>query len=376
MGAAIKPKLRLGMVGGGEGAFIGNVHRFAARLDNRYELVAGALSSQEERARHSADVLGIERSYKNYKEMVLQESLRSDGIQVVSIVTPNHLHAEVALAFLEKGIHVICDKPLTASLDQAEELLEKSQLSNAKFMLTHNYSAYPMVREAKEIVAHGKLGKIRSIQVEYAQDWLTEPLEKRGNKQASWRSDPSKAGMAGCMGDIGSHAYQLACFIIGSEANKVLADLSSWGEGRELDDEANILVHFHNGAKGHLWASQVAPGNENSLKIRIFGDKAGIEWEQENPNSLHFTELGHARQTLTRGQAYLSDASLECARIPPGHPEGYLEAFGNLYREFADMLLGETTYNSLPTIEDGVHGMFFIKACVESHQHGSVWRSV
>ncbi|SBS29500.1 Glucose--fructose oxidoreductase precursor [Marinomonas spartinae] len=376
MSEVSKRRLRLGMVGGGEGAFIGEVHRFAARLDDHYELLAGALSSQSEKAKRSAESLGIIRYYTDFEVMAEEESKREDGIEVVSIVTPNHLHASIAAAFLAKGIHVICDKPLTATLVQAEELLEKAKHYQAQFLLTHNYSAYPMVREARAMVKEGQLGYIRSIQVEYVQDWLTSALEKEGNKQASWRSDPSQAGIAGCVGDIGSHAYQLACFVADTQAQEVLADLSSWGEGRQLDDEANILIRFNNGAKGHLWASQVALGNENGLRLRIYGDKAGLEWSQESPNELTFSPIGLPRQSLRRGNAYLSQAASSASRIPSGHPEGYLEAFANLYREFALQLMENTKSDVLPNLLDGLHGMKFITATVVSSKQGSEWVSV
>ncbi|NVK72231.1 MAG: Gfo/Idh/MocA family oxidoreductase [Oceanospirillaceae bacterium] len=373
MTEASKRRLRLGMVGGGEGAFIGEVHRFAARLDDHYELVAGALSSQQEKAERSASALGLARSYVDFDDMSRQESEREDGIEVVSIVTPNHLHAAVAIAFLKRGIHVICDKPLTATLEQAKALYQAAEDSQAQFLLTHNYSAYPMVREARAMVKAGKLGNIRSIQVEYAQDWLTEPLEQTGNKQAMWRSDPAQSGIAGCMGDIGSHAYQLACFVADTKAETVLADLSRWGEGRQLDDEANILMRFNNGAKGHLWASQVAPGNENALRLRVYGEKAGLEWSQESPNELIFSPIGFPRQSLRRGNSYLSDAAANTSRIPAGHPEGYLEAFANLYREFAQQLIDDTRSDDLPSLSDGLHGMRFIAASVHSSQNNGVW---
>lgn len=373
MSEITKRRLRLGMVGGGEGAFIGEVHRFAARLDDHYELVAGALSSQHDKAERSAKALGIARSYVDFEAMAQQESEREDGIEVVSIVTPNHLHAPVAMAFLKKGIHVICDKPLTATLAEAKTLSQVAEESQAQFLLTHNYSAYPMVREARAMVKEGKLGNIRSIQVEYAQDWLTHSLEQTGNKQAVWRSDPAQAGLAGCVGDIGSHAYQLACFVANTQAKEVLADLSSWVDGRLLDDEANILLRFENGAKGHLWASQVAPGNENALTLRIYGDQAGIEWHQETPNELIYSVLGEPSQRLRRGNGYLSDAAASVSRIPSGHPEGYLEAFANLYCEFAEQLLTATTNPDLPTLATGLHGMRFITASVYSSQNNGLW---
>ncbi|AJQ93151.1 Gfo/Idh/MocA family protein [Gynuella sunshinyii] len=368
--------LRWGMVGGGEGAFIGEVHRWAACLDGHYQLVAAALSSDPERNRRSGMQLNIDRLYDDYHHMAQQESEREDGIQVVSIVTPNHLHADIAITFLRQGIHVICDKPMTATMEQALELKQVAESSPAAFLLTHNYSAYPLVREARHLIAQGRLGKIRSVQVNYVQDWLTADLERQGNKQAGWRTDKSQAGAGGCLGDIGTHAYQLACFMINAQADTVLADLSCWGEGRILDDEANVLIRFNNGAKGHLWATQVAPGNENNLSIEIYGDQGGLRWQQENPNELELSLFGEPTQRLTRGAGYLSDSAKSVTRTPGGHPEGYLEAFANLYREFSDCLNQQQSDSLLPDIYDGLQGVAFVYAAVNSASRGNVWTSL
>ena len=295
-------RIRLGMVGGGAGAFIGAVHRIASRLDGDYELVAGALSSNPETAKASAANLGIapERGYASFAEMAKAEAARKDGIEVVSIVTPNHVHVPAAKAFLEAGIHVICDKPLSNSLDAARELAAIKPKNGAKFLLTHNYTAYPLVRQARQMIAEGKLGKLRVVQVEYPQDWLTVEVH---NKQAEWRTDPKRSGAGGCIGDIGTHAYNLARFMSGLELDALSADLDTFVPGRLVDDNVNIMLRFKGGAKGMLWASQVAPGNENALAIRIYGDKGGIEWHQENPNQMWFNPFGEPRQLMTRNGA-------------------------------------------------------------------------
>ena len=374
-------RIRYGMVGGGEDAFIGAVHRIAARLDDRFELVAGCLSSDPERARRSAEAIGLnsERSYPDYKTMASTEALRDDRIEAVVIVTPNHLHVPVARAFLEAGIHIISDKPLAAKLQETEGLLELAQSQDRIFALTHNYSGYPLIRYARHLVSHGDLGKIRVIQVEYAQDWLTEKLEDTGQKQAEWRTDPARAGGGGCLGDIGTHAFHLACFVSGLAPEALLADLSTFVEGRPLDDNVHLLLRFSEGAKGMLWASQVAPGNENALRLRIYGEKASIEWAQEHPNSLKFTPFGEPPRLLTRGGLQLSDAAARMTRIPPGHPEGYLEGFSNLYSEIADTIIarrqgklpdGEVMF---PDLKDGILGMRFIEAVLKSNEMGSVW---
>ena len=374
-------RIRYGMVGGGEDAFIGAVHRIAARLDDRFELVAGCLSSDPEKALRSAEAIGLnsERSYPDYKTMASTEALRDDRIEAVVIVTPNHLHVPVARAFLEAGIHVISDKPLAAKLQETEGLLKLAQRQDRIFALTHNYSGYPLIRHARHLVSKGDLGKIRVIQVEYAQDWLTEKLEDTGQKQAEWRTDPARAGGGGCLGDIGTHAFHLACFVSGLVPQALLADLSTFVEGRLLDDNVHLLLRFSEGAKGMLWASQVAPGNENALRLRIYGEKASIEWAQEHPNSLKFTPFGEPPRLLTRGGSQLSDAAARMTRIPPGHPEGYLEGFSNLYSEIADTIIarrqgklpdGEVMF---PDLKDGILGMRFIEAVLKSNEMGSVW---
>src|SRR5437762_3105011 len=282
-------RLRLGMVGGGPGAFIGAVHRIAARLDDRYELVAAALSSDPEKNFAAAKELNIPRAYRTFQEMASAESKLSDGIEVVSIVTPNHLHHAPAKAFMEAGIDVICDKPLTTTLEDAMDLANIVKRSGLVFGLTHNYTGYPLVRQAREMVAAEELGPIRLVQVEYAQDWLATPLEKTGQKQAEWRTDPARSGPGGSLGDIGTHAYNLACFVTGLKCEHVAADVSTFVPGRRLDDNVQVMLRFSQGVKGSLWASQVAYGNENNLRLRVYGEKAGLEWRQEDPNELSFT---------------------------------------------------------------------------------------
>jgi len=377
-------KIRLGMVGGGQGAFIGAVHRIAARLDNRYELVAAALSADAKRATESAAEVGIAsaRSYTDFRVMAKKEASRKDGIEAVVIVTPNHLHFDAARAFLEAGIHVICDKPLTSTLEDAEILVKLVAERDLLFAVTYNYSGYPMVREAREMISAGALGAIRVIQIEYAQDWLATNIETTGQKQATWRTDPARAGAGGAIGDIGSHAFHLSEFISGLEVTSLLADLDAFVAGRTLDDNAHILLHFNNGASGMLWVSQVASGKENGLRIRIYGDKAGLEWAQEDPNYLQFTPLGAPRQILSRGGAATSAAAIAATRIPAGHPEGFLEGFANLYREFADEIVAHRDGAALdcvslvPTIEDGLKGMRFIEKAVASNNAGNIWQSL
>jgi predicted dehydrogenase len=382
--AGTRRKLRLGMVGGGSGAFIGGVHRIAARLDDRYELVAGALSSDPVRARDSASELGIapERSYDGFAEMAKAEAAREDGIDVVAIVTPNHVHYPAARAFLEAGIHVICDKPLTSKLKDAVELVAAVERSGVLFALTHNYTGYPLVRQARALVQAGELGKIRVIQVEYPQDWLTTRLEASGQKQAEWRTDPQRSGAGGCVGDIGTHAEQLASFITGLELEAVCAQLSTFVDGRALDDDCQMLLRFSGGARGMLWASQVAPGNENNLKIRVFGEKGGLTWEQENPNHLWFAPHGQPPRLITRGGPGAGPSAAHGTRIPPGHPEGYLEGFANIYSDMAELITARLEGREpnpeallVPTALDGLRGMKFIEAAVESSRQGSAWVS-
>ena len=373
-------KIRLGLVGGGIGAFVGSIHRIAARLDDRYELLAGALSSEPKRAADSAAELGIDprRSYASFEQMAKKEGKLKHGIEAVAIVTPNHLHCAVAKAFLEAGIHVICDKPMSSSLEDAEQIEKIVEGSGLIFAITYNYSGYPMVRHAREMVAAGKLGNIRIIQVEYAQDWLATNIEAEGQKQAAWRTDPARAGTGGSIGDIGTHAFHLAEFISGLEAKSLLADLDTFVAGRSLDDNANILLHYSNGAKGMLWSSQVASGQENALRIRLFGDKGGLEWAQEDPNYLQYRPLRETRQILTRGGPAVGETAARATRIPAGHPEGFLEGFANLYRDIADMIEASRTGKSLttlvPDVTDGVKGVRFVEKAVSSNAAGSIWQ--
>ena len=373
-------KIRLGIVGGGIGAFVGSIHRIAARLDDRYELLAGALSSEPRRAADSAAELGIDprRAYTSFEEMAKKEGKLKHGIEAVAIVTPNHLHCAVAKAFLEAGIHVICDKPLSSSLEDAEQIEKIVEGSGLIFAITYNYSGYPMVRHAREMVAAGKLGNIRVIQVEYAQDWLATNIEAEGQKQGAWRTDPARAGTGGSIGDIGTHAFHLAEFISGLEAKSLLADLDTFVAGRSLDDNANILLHYSNGAKGMLWSSQVASGQENALHIQLFGDKGGLEWAQEDPNYLQYRPLRETRQILTRGGPAVGETAARATRIPAGHPEGFLEGFANLYRDIADMIEAGRTGKSLttlvPDVTDGVKGVRFVEKAVSSNAAGSIWQ--
>lgn len=369
------------MVGGGRGAFIGAVHRIAARIDDQFELVAGALASDSIRAKASAKDLGIadDRAYGSFEEMAKAEAARSDGIEAVSIVTPNHMHSPVAKAFLGAGIHVICDKPLTTTVAEAEELVALVRKTGRVFVVTHNYTGYPMVRQARAMVANGDLGEIRLVQAEYPQDWLTERLETSGQKQAAWRMDPARSGAGGCIGDIGTHAYNLACFVTGLELDELLAQLSTFVEGRLLDDDVQILLRWKGGAKGMLWASQVAVGNENGLTLRVYGSKGGLEWAQENPNHLWFTPHGRPKQLLTRGGAGALVEAGRVTRIPSGHPEGYLEGFATIYAEAARAIRAAETGRKqdlaviFPTIEDGLAGVKFIDAALRSSASNGAW---
>ena len=375
-------RIRYGMIGGGNDAFIGAVHRIAARLDDKFELVAGALSSTPEKAKASAVALGLDpaRGYPDFDEMAKAESAREDGIEAVSIVTPNHVHAAAAIPFLERGIHVICDKPLTATLEQAEALKDAVEASGALFVLTHNYTGYPMIRQARSMVAEGRLGGLRIVQAEYPQDWLTTSLENEGLKQAEWRTDPARSGAGGCVGDIGTHAYNLACFVTGLEGQSLAADLQSFGPGRRLDDNAHVMLRFKGGARGMIWSSQVAPGNDNGLRLRVYGEKGGLEWSQEDPNYLWFAPLGEPKQIIRRAGAGANEAAAAVSRVPPGHPEGYLEGFANLYSEAADAIRSvqsgvdrEQAMGQLPGLAEGLAGMAFIDACVTSSADNAAW---
>jgi predicted dehydrogenase len=373
--------IRLGMVGGGEGAFIGAVHRMAARLDDQYRLTAGCLSATPEKARRSGEALGLDpgRVYDSYAAMAKSEARRKDGIEAVAIVTPNHMHAPVAAAFLKAGIHVICDKPLTTTLKEAMKLKALAGASGLIFAVTHNYTGYPMVRHARAMVAAGDLGEVRVVQVEYAQDWLTTRLEDSGQKQAGWRTDPKQAGAGGCIGDIGTHAYNLADYITGIPVTQLCAELTAFVPGRALDDNAQIMMRYANGARGLLWASQVAPGNENALSIRIYGSKGGLAWRQEHPNQLVWSPLGEAPRAISRGAGAANAAAARVTRIPAGHPEGYLEGFATIYAEVGRAIVAARTGAvpdrevHFPTIDDGVKGVAFIEAAVRSSAAGARW---
>jgi predicted dehydrogenase len=374
-------RIRLGMVGGGQGAFIGAVHRIAARLDDQYEFVAGALSSNPERALTSAAELGLDpnRSYADFESMAAAESARDEGIEAVAIVTPNHVHYPAAKAFLEAGIHVICDKPMTVTSAEGEELVALAEEKQLILAVTYNYTGYPMVRQARAMVANGELGRIRVIQVEYAQDWLSEDLESTGQKQAAWRTDPAQSGAGGAIGDIGTHAYNMACFVSGLETESLCAELTSFVPGRRLDDNAQVMLRFQEGARGLLWASQVAPGNENNLQLRIYGEKGGLKWRQEDPNYLEYAPLGEPPRRITRGGPGSDDNSARVTRIPSGHPEGYLEGFATIYSEVAQAIravrMGETVADDVlyPTGREGLTGVRFVEAVVESSRAGSAW---
>ena len=371
-------RIRLGMVGGGNDAFIGGVHRFASRLDDRYELVAGALSSTPQKARASGAVLGLDpaRTYDDFKVMAIREARLEDGIEAVAIVTPNHVHYAAAREFLKRGIHVICDKPLTSTLPEARKLVKAAERSSALFVLTHNYTGYPLIRQAREIIANGELGDIRVVNVEYAQDWLTQDDD---SKQAAWRTDPEQSGLGGATGDIGTHAFNLAGFVTGLKLERLAADLQSFVSGRALDDNGHVMLRYAGGARGLLWCSQVAPGNENGLRLRVYGEKGGLEWAQENPNQLWFTPFGEPKRLLTRGGAGTGPAAARMCRIPPGHPEGYLEGFANIYSEAAIAIEAHRTGAPVPpevqfpTVQDGLEGVQFVDACVRSSKRDGAW---
>ena len=377
-------KLRLGMIGGGKGAFIGAVHRIAARMDDEYELTCGAFSSDAEKAKASGLLLGLspDRVYTSYHELIEKEKQlpEDERVQVISIVTPNHLHFGPAKLALENGFHVILDKPMTFSLAEAKELEKVVKASGKRFCLTHTYTGYPMVKEARQLVAEGKLGKIRKVCVEYPQGWLSTFLEGEDNKQASWRTDPTKSGIAGAMGDIGTHAFNLAEYVSGLQVTKLCADINTVVEGRKLDDDGAALLKFNNGASGVLIASQVAAGDENNIKIRVYGEKGGLEWQQDNANTLLLKWLDKPAEILRTGAGYLSSYATNNTRVPAGHPEGYLEAFANLYRNFALSIKAdiagkqaEKEWLDYPGIEDGIRGMAFVENVITSGKSGVKW---
>jgi predicted dehydrogenase len=373
-------KIRAGIVGGGQGSFIGIVHRMAAELDGQAEVVAGAMSTDPQRAEASARSWYLPRSYANFEEMAETEAHLPDGIDVVMVAVPNHLHFSVARSFLKQGIHVVCDKPMTFTLDEAQALVELVEQKKLIFALTHNYTGYPMVRHARHLVRAGAIGTIRKVLVDYVQDWLIEPVEHSGNKQAIWRTDPAKSGIAGSVGDIGTHAANLLEFVSGLQIASVCADLTAFTEGRQLDDDANILLRLDNGGKGILTCSQIAAGEENALSFRIYGNKAGLEWHQMEPNTLLFKQPGQPQQVLRTGMPYLSDEAKAATRLPAGHPEGFLEAFANIYRlALADIRrveAGEQPQGGYPTVYDGLRGMQFITGVVASSRNGCVWTNL
>jgi predicted dehydrogenase len=376
-------KLRMGMVGGGAGAFIGAVHRMAAALDGEIDLVCGAFSSDPDKSRSSGVALGIDpkRCYGTFEEMILTEKQlpAEQRMQVVSIVTPNHMHFPPAKMALENGFHVICDKPATFNLEEALALEKIVAQSGLVFALTHNYTGYPMVKQARQMIKNGEIGAVRKIIVEYPQGWLSTNIEASGQKQAAWRTDPKRSGAAGSMGDIGTHAENLAEYITGLKITELCADISIFVPGRLLDDDGNVLLHFENGAKGVLHASQICAGEENNLNIRVYGEKGGLEWKQMEPNTLIVKWLDKPTQIYRTGGHTLYAQAAAHTRIPAGHPEGYLEAFANIYRNFAYAVRAHAAGKSpdpeldFPTIQDGVRGMRFIEKVIEAGKSTEKW---
>lgn len=382
--SAFKRKIRYGMIGGGRGAFIGGVHRIAAAIDGQIELVCGAFSSDPERAKASGEDFFLDpaRCYGSYEEMMEKEAaLPADQrMDFVSIVTPNHVHFPAAKAALEAGFHVLSDKPATFDLDEAKELAEIVKRTGKLYGLTHNYTGYPMIKQAREMVASGKLGKIRKVVAEYPQGWLATRLEAEGLKQAEWRTDPKRSGAAGCIGDIGTHTENLAEYVTGLKISELAADITTFVEGRALDDDGNMLLRFEGGAKGVLHASQISVGEENNLSLRVYGEKGGLEWHQNEPNTLLVKWLDEPIQIYRTSNGYLCEAAANASRTPPAHPEGYLEAFANLYTAFANHVRAvadgtdpDPAALDVPTIDDGVRGMAFVKAVVESSQNNAAW---
>ncbi|MEQ9422991.1 MAG: Gfo/Idh/MocA family oxidoreductase [Cyclobacteriaceae bacterium] len=374
----------MGMVGGGVGAFIGGVHRMAANLDGQIELVCGAFSSSPEKSKQSGEELYLpeDRVYPNFEEMITREKDLPEGerMDFVSIVTPNHVHFAPAKMALENGFHVMCDKPVTFSLEEAKILAETVEKSGLVFGLSHNYTGYPMVKQAKQMIQDGVIGKVRKVVVEYPQGWLYQRIESESQKQASWRTDPSKSGKSGCMGDIGTHAENLMEYVTGLQITELCADLNVFVEGRALDDDGSVLVKLSDGARGILYASQISCGDENNLRIRVYGEKAGLEWFQPEPNTLTLKYQEKPNEILRAGNPYISDKGQAHSRLPAGHPEGFLEAFGNLYRNFSLAVRARiegTAFDAdlydFPTIYDGIRGMQFIDAVVESSASDQKW---
>lgn len=381
MTSAISPsrRLRLGMIGGGEGAYIGGIHRYAARLDNHYELVAGAFDADPTRGHRfaTANYIAPDRSYDDARALITGEAGREDRVDVVAICTPNHTHFPIASALLEAGFHVICEKPMTTTLDDAVALHELAQSTGLFVGVTYTYSGYPAIHQARALVAAGDLGDIRVVQVEYPLEWMATGIELQGNAQAAWRTDPKKSGRGGAIGDIGTHAYHLAGFVTGLKLEALFADLQTFVAGRALDDNANVLLRYEGGARGLLWASQVAIGQSNSLRLRVYGEKASLIWQQEHPNELVFTPLNGAPTLIKRGRDDLSSGTRKRTRTPAGHPEGYIEAFANLYTGYAEAIRGHMAGNkpahepaSIPTSADGLKGVAFVDAVVDSHLSG------
>ncbi|MEO8159400.1 MAG: Gfo/Idh/MocA family oxidoreductase [Betaproteobacteria bacterium] len=371
-------RLRMGMVGGGLDAMAGELHRRACALDSRVELVAGALSSTPERALKAAQAWGLPRAYGTWQEMLAAEKSlpHSKRIEFVTVATPNHLHMPVASAFAINGFHVACDKPIGLSLGEAKDLCRVVEKSGIVFLLTHNYTGYPMVKQARHMVAGGELGNVIKVIFDYPQGWLLAPLEKQGHKGAAWRTDPSKSGAAGCLADIGSHAQHMMHTVTGLEVEELCADFGHL-HGRKVDDDLSILLRFRGGARGILSASQVMAGEEGGPNFRIYGTLGALEWKQLEPESLVFRKPGEPVRTLRRGEPYLCEAAKHASRLPPGHPEGYYEAFGNLYRNFVDAILarreGARTDEDFPTAMDGARTMAFIEAALESNAAGARW---
>ncbi|AMG59518.1 gfo/Idh/MocA family oxidoreductase [Pantoea vagans] len=371
------------MVGGGEGAYIGGIHRFAARLDDQYELVAGAFDVDAEQGHRFAvqNYIATERSYRDYASMAQAEAARADGIDVVAICTPNFTHFHIAKAFLEAGIDVICEKPLTTTLQDAEALAEVVSQTGRFLGVTYTYSGYPLIVEARMRIQAGLIGKVRTVQVEYPLEWMATGVELKNNQQAAWRVDPQKNGRGGSIGDIGTHAYHLAGYVTGLKVESVMADLATFVEGRALDDNAHVLIRYEGGARGMLWSSQVAIGCSNALRLRVYGETGSLTWAQEQPNELIYTSLEGYTQIIKRGRGDLDAITRARTRTPPGHPEGYIEALTNLYSGFAAALRARDEKHAvsgigavIPLIHDGLKGIAFVDAVVDSHQQGTVWK--
>ena len=381
MAAGSGGTLRYGMLGGGPGAFIGGVHRMSIAMTGAAELVAGCFSREYEKTKSTAGELGIQenRTYRTFSEMAEEEENRPDKIDFVVIATPNETHYEASKLFLEKGIHVACDKPLVFTVEQAVDLVMTARKANREFMVTYVNTGYPMVRQAREMVRAGELGDLRVVMAEYPQDWLSEKLEDTGSKQASWRTDPKSAGISCCVGDIGTHVENLVHFVTGLEIEALAAQMDTFVEGRALDDNAFIWLKYKGGARGNYWPSQVAIGRENGLKLRVYGTKAAIEWDQENPNVLKFFSKGEPARLLTRGSRYLCDHAKRWSRLPPGHPEGLFEAWANIYEAFCNTIRNRSVganqhpFESYPTVEDGARGVKFVNDCVRSSAKGAAW---